>query len=62
MPAQMLSDALRVNVVKFLKGADDAYIRQPLWNFHPDNRAHVLHERRVRFGVPTADDFDPEYH
>jgi hypothetical protein len=63
MPAQMLSSVLRTNVVKIiLKGADDAYVRQPLWNFPPSYRAHVLHERRVRFGVPTADDFDPEYH
>jgi hypothetical protein len=62
MPAQMLSDEGRANVARFLKGADDAYIRRPLWEFRPSYRAHVIHERRVRFGVPTADDFDPEYH
>jgi hypothetical protein len=62
MPAQMLSEAQRATMVRILKGADDNYVRLPLWNFHPYYRAHVLHERARRFGVPTADDFDPEYH
>lgn len=58
----MLSKDQRAIVVRILKGADDTYVRQPLWEFHPANVPHVLHERRVRFGVPTQDDFDPEYH
>jgi hypothetical protein len=58
----MLSDAHARVVRAALRVATDNTIRQPLWNFHPSYRAHVIHERRVRFGVPTADDFDPEYH
>lgn len=33
---------------------DDA-IRSGLWNFEPEHRPLVIHERRVRFGVD--DDF-----
>lgn len=48
---------------EFLKGCDDAFIRRPLWEFAPDERKAVLHERAKRFGVPDANqDFDPEYH
>jgi hypothetical protein len=58
----MLSKWQRATAVRILKGADDDYLRQPLWEFHPYYVPHILHERRVRFGVPSADDFDPEYH
>lgn len=44
-----------------LRGSDDATIRQPLWNWSPALRPLVIHERRVRWGVPTDEDFDPEY-
>lgn len=47
---------------RVLKAAEDATVKSPLWMFPPEAAAAVLHERRVRFGVPTADDFDPEYH
>lgn len=48
---------------EFLKGAENSYILRPLWEFKPEERKAILHERAKRFGVPDAqDDFDPEYH
>ncbi|QAY26952.1 hypothetical protein SEA_SHAWTY_27 [Streptomyces phage Shawty] len=46
----------------FMRGTADENVRRPLWEYPPEARLAVLHERRVRFGVPTGDDFDPEYH
>jgi hypothetical protein len=45
-----------------MRGASDDAVKAPLWQYPPEARLAVLHERRARFGVPTADDFDPEYH
>lgn len=50
------------NWTRALRGATDETVKAPLWEFPPEARLAVLHERRVRFGVPTEDDFDPEYH
>lgn len=47
---------------RVMKGASDEAVGAPLWQYPPEARLAVLHERRARFGVPTADDFDPEYH
>lgn len=48
---------------EFLRGVADTYVLRPLWEFAPEQRRAVLHERARRFGVPDAkDDFDPEYH
>jgi hypothetical protein len=57
-----LSAQQTVNVKAVLARAADEYVRAPLWDFHPYYRPHVLHERAKRFGVPSPDDFDPEYH
>lgn len=41
----------------------DADIKRPLWEFDPEQRPAILHERARRWGAPTGeDDFDPEYH
>lgn len=48
--------------VSVMRGASDEAAKAPLWQYPPEARPAVLRERRVRFGVPTADDFDPEYH
>lgn len=46
-----------------LKQEPDEYVRRPLWEFPPEARKAVLHERAVRWGTPNnQDDFDPEYH
>lgn len=45
-----------------MHAASEESVRAPLWLYPPEARLAVLRERRVRFGVPTADDFDPEYH
>jgi hypothetical protein len=45
-----------------MRGASDEAVRAPLWQYPPEARLAVLHERRRRFGVPTRDDIDPEYH
>jgi hypothetical protein len=46
-----------------MKGATDDYLRRPLWEFRPEARPAVMHERAKRWGVPDAEnDFDPEYH
>lgn len=50
------------NWARALRETDDETVKRPLWEFPPDARLAVLHERRVRFGVPTEEDFDPEYH
>ncbi|QAX93283.1 hypothetical protein HOV11_gp27 [Streptomyces phage Vash] len=50
------------NWARALRDAEDVTVASPLWEFPPEARLAVLHERRVRFGVPSADDFDPEYH
>jgi hypothetical protein len=50
------------NWARALFRADIETVRRPLWEFPPEARTAVLHERRVRFGIPTQDDFDPEYH
>jgi hypothetical protein len=47
---------------RVMRSASDGAVRAPLWAYPPYTRPAVLHERRRRFGVPTADDFDPEYH
>jgi hypothetical protein len=44
-----------------LRGASDAEVRGPLWNFPPDARPAVLHERRVRFQIDDEPIGDPEY-
>ncbi|XUZ27360.1 hypothetical protein ACQVDT_21495 [Streptomyces sp. RMIT01] len=50
------------NWVRALRDTDDDTVNAPLWDYPPEARTAVLRERRIRFGVPTADDFDPEYH
>ena len=57
-----LSETQREGWVVILRSAEDEALRQPLWNWPPILVPLVQHERRVRFGVPTDDDFDPEYH
>lgn len=49
------------NWSRALRNTDDETVKAPLWDFPPEAARAVLRERRVRFGVPTADDFDPEY-
>lgn len=49
-------------LIASLTDAPDDVIRAGLWEFEPFERLAVLHERRVRWGVPSPDDFDPEYH
>ncbi|MFJ4529068.1 hypothetical protein [Streptomyces nigrescens] len=39
----------------------DEYIRQPLWNFRPEERPLVIAERRRRFGIADEEIGDPEY-
>jgi hypothetical protein len=34
-----------------LRGVPDELIRAPLWEFRPEHRKAVIHERRRRFGV-----------
>lgn len=57
-----LSDSQRQTARRMLAAASDNYLRLPLWDFHPYYRPLILSERRRRFGVPTQEDFDPEYH
>jgi hypothetical protein len=45
-----------------LRFATDETVKLPLWDFSPGMRLAVLHERARRFGIPTTDDFDPEFH
>lgn len=41
----------------------DETIRAPMWEFPPEARGALMHERRVRFpGVYEVDEIDPEYH
>jgi hypothetical protein len=45
-----------------LRQAADEDVRRPLWEFPPNERRAVLHERARRWGAPNGeDDFDPEY-
>lgn len=46
---------------RVMQGGSDGAVRAPLWEYPPEARRAVLHERARRFGTPTADDFDPEY-
>jgi hypothetical protein len=46
-----------------LRWAADEYVSRPLWEFKPEERRAILHERARRWGTPNGeDDFDPEYH
>jgi hypothetical protein len=56
-----LSKGAQQHIAAGLRDAPDETIRRPLWEWHPSVVPLVLHERRVRFGVPTDEDFDPEY-
>lgn len=49
---------------QLLRGLADEDIRCPLWEFAPNEREAVLHERRRRFGIIPDDEpvGDPEYH
>jgi hypothetical protein len=47
---------------RVMRNASDDAVKAPLWQYPPEARLAVLTERRRRFGVPTRDDFDPEYH
>ncbi|QAX94727.1 hypothetical protein HOV12_gp27 [Streptomyces phage Lilbooboo] len=47
---------------RVMRGASDDAVKAPLWQYPPEARRAVLSERARRFGVPSADDFDPEYH
>lgn len=38
----------------------DAEIKRPLWDYTPEERPHVIHQRRRRFGV-FEEMGDPEY-
>jgi hypothetical protein len=44
-----------------LRGASDAEIRRPLWEFPPEARPAVQHERRARFQMDDEPIGDPEY-
>lgn len=44
--------------VKALKGATDETVRAPLWEFPPEARKAVIHERRRRFGVDDEEGYD----
>jgi len=44
-----------------LVNASDALIRRPLWEFSPEQRPAVLHERRRRFQIDDEPIGDPEY-
>lgn len=35
----------------WLKSASDEQVQRPLWEYPPDARKAVIHERRVRWGV-----------
>lgn len=50
------------NWARALREAHDGTVKLPLWDYPPEARRAVLSERARRFGTPTADDFDPEYH
>lgn len=43
-----------------MRGASDESVRAPLWQYPPEARLAVIHERRVRFGV-FEETGDPEY-
>ncbi len=57
-----LEPASREAWARVMRGASDDAVKVPLWEYPPEARVAILRERRVRFGVQTADDFDPEYH
>jgi hypothetical protein len=44
-----------------LRGASDETVRAPLWDFPPEARPAVQHERRVRFQIDDEPIGDPEY-
>ncbi|MFE0699400.1 hypothetical protein [Streptomyces sp. NPDC058872] len=46
------------NWAQELKGAADETVRSPLWEFPPDARKAVIHERRRRFGVHDDEGYD----
>lgn len=62
MPSKAADPTTEAQWAEALKYASDHLVRTPLWEFPPRAANAVLHVRRRRFGVPTADDFDPEYH
>lgn len=39
----------------------DHDVRRPLWEFTPEERPHVLRERRKRFGATDDEIGDPEF-
>ncbi|MGW3932839.1 hypothetical protein ACWECC_32810 [Streptomyces microflavus] len=41
-----------------LKGAADDTVASPLWDFPPEARKAVIHERRRRFGVNDDEGLD----
>lgn len=44
-----------------LRAASDETVSLPLWDFSPEMRKDVLHERRVRFQNVEEEIGDPEY-
>lgn len=49
------------NWARALAGAYDETVRMPLWEFPPEARPHVQHERRVRFQWDDEPIGDHEY-
>lgn len=53
----------RATVERLLaRSLPDADVKRPLWEFDVEQRPAILHERARRWGTPSPDDFDPEYH
>lgn len=44
-----------------MRDESDETIRRPLWEFPPEQRQAVLHERRRRFKIDDEPIGDPEY-
>lgn len=57
-----MTDEERALATTVLRRLPDEDVKRPLWLWRPEMVPFVLTERRRRFGVPTRDDFDPEYH
>jgi hypothetical protein len=57
-----VTDEERALATTVLRRLPDEDVKRPLWLWRPEMVPFVLTERRRRFGVPTRDDFAPEYH
>jgi hypothetical protein len=56
-------DSASMAVAAELAAETDEFLRFPLWEFAPELRPAVIHERRRRFGMLPDDEpaGDPEY-